>query len=1273
MTPSVSPSPSPASDRGSLLARTALCGVLMGLAAAPGLALAAPTGGIAQVNTGGVAPTITLGTNTTVDLAAPRTIINWSSFNVKDGESVTYNFGARNWIVMNRVYGAADAKIEGAIVGKVGASFGGNIWFVSQSNIIFGKTATFDAGGLLTAIGVPDTAGFLDPNNTLFSFNGDDDLPSARLWVLSGAKINTYGGLAAFVGPSIATRYTASITANNGGSVLYGGAKTFSIRLAPGSGGDFDLVDFIVPSTSNGTEAAVIADLAADTTASTVFVAGVSKSALGSAVINLEGITTATGAKADGGDIILTGTGGIANRQAAPSLADAAGVDVYLKNSSASRDFIVKTVGKVIAHPWPRPPDATQDPPTIQQDEDAAACAASNSCDLGFGGGNGGGGGGNGFGNGNGFPHAPVQSGGLTLSSLFNPTSISSISVGRDARISASESIELGRIVAGRDLTVDGPGISANSLIASGQLKVTATQDDIRLAGVGVSGAGVITGQHDVLIDAISAPRSLSVTAGNNISLGDGTSNVAGVITLKAAQDVTLELNSAKIDSVTAGGTANLRGGALDIGSVTAPRLLAKAESIKIGSAVSTGDIYAIATSGDASVGTATSGDDVYVIATHGNASLGSATLTGAGPDGVSVSFDGSPDVAGNGRVVRVESTDLNASLGLGTGKVTGATAVTVKGGQDATADVVADLPGTFQLIAARDATLKAPTVKLDSITAGRDLSFATTSGDLTLANNITATRNISISAGGALKVTDVRADAGSVLLSGTTVTAGAVSASDDLTLKATVGGVTTASYKVGRDLFVQGSSLSLGSAISSAVRDLSITSLGNFTATNDLSAGRNLTLAVAGNATFRGLSAAGTLTVDVAGKATLAQVSAANARVVAGDLDLTGVFTAPAAQIESRGGALRVGGASGDTQGVMTLDANDFSQLRVSGALKIYAGSSTGGARGDLNLQALTINAAATPNVIFEVGTANNALVTGAVTPGSGGGGVVRIGDASDLSWRPNSIQVTGSIGAATYAGGSYSNISAFDEVRLAATHDILVGSQRFISLIQSTDIANIDTANGKPDGVAPIAGEINKVFIAASKLEVSAQDKVVQQNTSPTIGLQPVGVFFTGKSTTSLIIDPPKLMQLWGAYAGADGKVVSGNSAASAITVTVVDANGNPTKQPDGAKYSFNSCDLATSVCAAPALPASSPADDLVSQQSQGILTVRDQLGSGDSSQTSRESGEAQVAAATALTSPPVLLSIAPVAAEEIVIDPVVTGAGSEELWRERRQQKQ
>ena len=628
--------------------------------------------------------------------------------------------------------------------------------------------------------------------------------------------------------------------------------------------------------------------------------------------------------------------------------------------------------------------------------------------------------------------------------------------------------------------------------------------------------------------------------------------------------------------------------------------------------------------------------------------------------------------------MVVVQSTDLDAKLGLGTGGVTGATSISVLAGRDVVVDVLKDTPSLFRVNAARDATLRAPTVRLDAVTSGRDLSFGSTTGDFTLLTALSATRNITVSAAGALRVGDVRADAGSVSLLGGTVQAGNVSASEDLILRALTGGVTTTTYKVGRDLIVQGSTLSLGSAITPVTRDLSITSPGAFTLTTPLSAGRNLIL-------------------DVGGKATIATATAGvNIRILAGDLDLTGTVTAPTAQIESRSGAIRVGGSAGDTAGTLTLDNTDFGQLRISGTLRVFAGSTTSATRGDLVLQSLSLSPTATPNVAFLVGSARTARVTGTVAP-TASGGIIRIGDATDKTWQPTSILINGALGAATFTNGNYTDIRAFDEVRLSAGQDILFGSERFITLIQGAAVGDIDIATGKPVGTAPTADERFRVFVATGRLEVSSTGKVVQQNTAAAGSSQPIGIYFTGKFTPALIIDPPKLVDLFGVVASPDGKVLSGSTAGSSLSFVVVDASGATVPKPDGAAYKFNSCDVGTRSCSLSALGplggggtvgsgGSSSDGPLIGQLNAGILAARDALpgpggagGGGPTgkkspspdSQTSDEAGAAALAPA-AVTSPPVLLSVAPVDADEIVQDPVTTGTGSEEIWRQRRQKK-
>lgn len=1233
--------------RGRLLARTALCSALSGLGLlAPGAGVAAPIGGSPEVSPGGAAPTINQsGLNTNVTLNAPRTVLTWNSFDVTPEETVTFNFGARNWIVLNRILGLSQTKIEGVVEGKVGAEFGGNVWFTSQNSIIFGKGSRVDVGGLLVGIGRLDSASFLDPANNSFSFSGSDVVASSRIHVLSGAQITAHGGSALFVAPTIQTRANAIVSAT-GGSVLYGSAKTYQIRLAPGTGGDFDMVDFVVGSAADGSEGSLALDLAARTQANTVFIAAVNRSNVGAAVINLEGLITATAAKADGGDIVLSGGGGIANRLPAPALSGAAATDVYLNRASASRDLQIRNTGHIFARPWERPPTEFIDPPTLADDaqppvEEEPSCPPSDpNC---------------GFGN---FGFAPLETVVLDqalVSSLFDPTAVSSVSTGRDVKIAATASIELGRVVSGRDTEVKGPDVQANSLVAAGVLNVAASEGDVLLASVGAMKDGVITAQRDVQVDAVSASQKLTVS-GRNVTLGDGVSSATGGVTLSATQNVVVDLGAAKIDSVTAGASVTLRGGAIEVATVSAPRVVSQSASAKLDNVTTSGDLYVVATNGSAIVGNATAGDDIFVLATHGTASLTNATLTGAGADVVGADFTGNPDTAGNGRVVRVESADLDAKLGLGSGGVTGATSVAVRAGQDAFVEVTQETPGAFSVVAARDATLRAPSVRLDAVTSGRDLTIGSTVGDFTLSASLVAVRNITVNAAGAVRVGDVRADSGSVTLIGSSVQAGAVSASDDLTLRALTGGVTTTSYRTGRDLILQGATLSLGAAIAPVARDLSITSTGAFTSSSPLSAGRNVT-------------------IDVAGKATLGVTTGGGiVRIAAGDLDLTGLVTGPTVQIESRSGALQVGGAGGG----FVLDNNDFSQIRASGQLKIYAGSTTGTARGDLTLLDLAINTSNTPNVTFLVGSANNALVNGTAAPTTSGG-ILRIGDASDLAWRPNSILITGGLGAATFANGDYTGVRPFNEVRLAARQDILMGSQRFITLIQATPPEGIDLAKLQPTGVAPQGAELLKVYVSTGRLEVSADNKVVQQNAAPTGALQSVGLLFTGQFRPALIIDPPKVVDLWGVFVGQNGQFLNGAQANGELTFQVVDAAGNPISKPEGANYRFNSCDVGTTNCTAASggglADAFGGGAGIGSGSADAGLRARDALGGsggegGDGALT--EEGLTDAVSSDSLTRPPVLLGVAPPSPDEVVTDPVTAGTGSEEIWRKRRQKQ-
>src|SRR5690606_5067657 len=145
---------------------------------------------------------------------------------------------------------------------------------------------------------------------------------------------------------------------------------------------------------------------------------------------------------------------------------------LYLNRGSASRDLLIENVGEIIARPWLRPLAEAKDPPTIGD-----ACQSLVGCgyyeeyyeyysD---------------------YYNPVIADDSELVSSLFDATAISTLNAGRDASIGATADIALGRIIAGGDINVSGPTLTANGLTAAGDLTATATAGGAAIAGVGVS------------------------------------------------------------------------------------------------------------------------------------------------------------------------------------------------------------------------------------------------------------------------------------------------------------------------------------------------------------------------------------------------------------------------------------------------------------------------------------------------------------------------------------------------------------------------------------------------------------------------------------------------------------------------------------------------------------------------------------------------------------------------------------------------------------------
>lgn len=303
-----------ASRRAQLLARSALCGVLAAMAIGASSAMAQVTGvgTITSTNSNGGAPGVASGggvTDITMGAGSSRSIINWTDLTVTPTERLNFYFNNRSDIVVNRVAGAA--LIDGILNGCMStcATNGGNIWVLSTGGVLIGANAQVNTGGFLASTGSLTDSDILDGDMN-FAFTGAP--ANSTISVAGGASLNTNGGSLALIAPIVITAAGSTVTATNGGDVVYGSAENYNVTFAPTGADDLDLITFQVPSQSDGSAGTPGLTLNGTTTANQVFAAIVSKSSVASSIL-LGGNITATAASGENGDIVLSAGSGFTN------------------------------------------------------------------------------------------------------------------------------------------------------------------------------------------------------------------------------------------------------------------------------------------------------------------------------------------------------------------------------------------------------------------------------------------------------------------------------------------------------------------------------------------------------------------------------------------------------------------------------------------------------------------------------------------------------------------------------------------------------------------------------------------------------------------------------------------------------------------------------------------------------------------------------------------------------------------------------------------------
>lgn len=280
------------------------------LAGAPAAGLPVHAGGNSLVNTGGAQPNIVSNDDdlVTVDLNAQRTIIDWSSFDLFDHESIRFYFDQRNWIVLNRMTGGP-MNIDGMVQAFQAANasqtgpVGGNVWFYSPQGVAFGPSTRVDVGGMLATSAAVNQTAFLTAGNLNIPFTGSGN--GGNVTIDGGAQFLGRGHLA-FVAPRVTSGAGAVINAGDLGTAAYGGVDSFEIQFIPIGNNDLAFFTFLVPNAAAGTLQSEALNLAGQTTGANVYLLAMSRAALTSQLINAPGLLVGQSSQNNYGQVTIS-------------------------------------------------------------------------------------------------------------------------------------------------------------------------------------------------------------------------------------------------------------------------------------------------------------------------------------------------------------------------------------------------------------------------------------------------------------------------------------------------------------------------------------------------------------------------------------------------------------------------------------------------------------------------------------------------------------------------------------------------------------------------------------------------------------------------------------------------------------------------------------------------------------------------------------------------------------------------------------------------------
>jgi len=185
-------------------------------------AYALPDGGAVA---SGTATLTTSGSTLTVDQSTASAVINYNTFNIASGETVTFNQPSATSVTLNRV-SVVDPTRYSNIAGALNAN--GRVFIVNPNGILFGSGCQINTNGVIAStLPITDAAFTTGVGSGSYAFSGSGSS------VINQGTINANGpgGFVALLGSTVENSGTVSATV---GQIALAGGKATTVSLDSG-------------------------------------------------------------------------------------------------------------------------------------------------------------------------------------------------------------------------------------------------------------------------------------------------------------------------------------------------------------------------------------------------------------------------------------------------------------------------------------------------------------------------------------------------------------------------------------------------------------------------------------------------------------------------------------------------------------------------------------------------------------------------------------------------------------------------------------------------------------------------------------------------------------------------------------------------------------------------------------------------------------------------------------------------------------------------------